>query len=287
MADVKWLLEPEVFQHDGEPLLDALVRKGVEHKVCQFGESYEELVASFPEDDCVVMWGSLQLAKVVQRNTKWVPGVYCNLPKLECLYYYPRFAGHLLNSDYAMFPFGELRHKKGWIYYNFGKDDCVFIRPSSGFKTFTGRIVEKVDWERDIRDLSFKLDPESLVLVCRPIEIAREWRLVVSDHIVACSQYKEGKGLVRLQGSDIVKTKEVPERVLEYGRQVLSAVKFKPDPIWTMDIGETATGNLLKVLEVGSFSCAGLYACDPDPIIDEIQRVASKDWEDRYGDPSR
>jgi hypothetical protein len=278
MATVKWLLEPEVFQYEDQSILDALESKGVEHKVCQFGKTYEEVVRCFPADDCVIVHGSLQLGRAVDRNTKWVPGVWCNLRQFECLYYYPRFGTHLLNAAHAMLPFGSLRYQKEWIADKFSDQGCIFLRPSSGFKTFTGHVVELVHWEEELRDLSFRLDPEVLVVVSPPIEIIREWRLVVSNRVVAHSQYKEGKGLVRIQGSDLHKVRETPQEVLDYGERVLKEVKYRPDPVWTLDICETRRG--LNVLETGSFSCAGLYACDPNPIIDEVNQLALTEWED-------
>jgi hypothetical protein len=279
MTQVKWLLEPEVFQYESKPIIEALERRGIEHKVCEFGKTYEDVVKVFDPDDCVVVHGSLQLGRAVQKRTRWIPGAYCNLPRFECLYYYPRFGEHLLNYDYAMFPLGALKDRGDWLEYHFGVNGCVFLRPSSGFKTFTGRVVEFCEWDRELRDLSFRLDPETLVLVCQPIEVVKEWRLVVTDRVIAYSQYKEGKGLVRLTGSDLLKVRETPQEVLDYGQQVLSEVRFNPDPIWTLDICETAGGEL-KVLEVGSFSCAGLYACDPEPIIDEVNKLALKEWEE-------
>jgi hypothetical protein len=36
-----------------------------------------------------------------------------------------------------------------------------------------------------------------------------------------------------------------------------------------MDVAEVK--NNLKLIEVGSFSCCGLYACDPIPIIQAIE----------------
>lgn len=123
-----------------------------------------------------------------------------------------------------------------------------------------------------------RIDPETLVVVSRPIEILKEWRLVVTDRVIAHSQYKQGHGLIRLQGSDLLKVRETPQEVLDYAQRVLNEVKYRPDPIWTLDICETADG--LKVLEVGSFSCAGLYACDPEPIIEEVNRLALADWDE-------
>lgn len=277
--DVKWLIENEVFQYEDQSLIDALEARGIEYKVCEFERTYEDITGTFMPDDCVVVHGSLQLGREVQRKTRWIPGVYCNLPQFECVYYYPRFGDHLLNADYMVLPFGTLKNRRGLATTNFGSDDCVFLRPSSGFKTFTGRVVELIEWYREMRDLSSKLNPETLVLVCRPIEIVKEWRLVVTDRVIAHSQYKEGEGIIRITGTDLKKIRETPPEVIAYGEQVLKEVNFHPDPIWTLDICKTAYGDL-KVLEVGSFSCAGLYACDPEPIIDEVNKLAWREYED-------
>jgi hypothetical protein len=33
-------------------------------------------------------------------------------------------------------------------------------------------------------------------------------------------------------------------------------------------------------MEIGCFSCAGLYECDKDVIIEEVSRVAIKEWQE-------
>jgi hypothetical protein len=254
---MKWLLEPEVFQHDSDSLIKALESQGIDHVICKFGKPYEDYIA---ED--VIFHGSLQFAKLLKEKTKG-NGVYCNLPKFECLYYYPRFGDYLLNSNYIMLPFGELNRRKKWIFDNIGKDNDVFLRPSSGFKNFTGTIISQAEWEQAIKFYGFRIDPEVLIVVAPPAEVLKEWRLVVvNNKVVAASQYKEDGKVVRIG--------EVPEIVITYGQNVLDQVKFKPDPAWVMDVCETKDSISLKVLEVGSFSCSGFYACDPEPIIKVI-----------------
>ena len=272
MKSPRWLLETEVFQEDSKPFVEALQKLGVEHQVIQFGKSYEDYIPDFTGAFPVVFHGSFQAAFEFRRKANWIPGVYCNLPEFECLYYYPRFGRHLANSEYVMLPFGELNRRKDWLLKNVGQDSKIFLRPSSGFKTFTGKIVSVNTWDKDIKLLGFyDVDPEALVVACPPLEIEREWRtVVVENKIVAASQYKLGEDNTRKQ--------DVPAEVLKYGQDVLDSIKYAPDPAWTLDICETPNG--LKVLETGSFSCAGLYACEPEPIIQAVNEVAIKDWKD-------
>lgn len=270
MTQVKWLIEPEVFQQDTEELVQSLEKLGVEHQICSFGRPYEEFIKVFKDEDCVVFYGSLQFAKIIKREAKWIPGVYCNLPKFECLYYYPRFGQHLLNSEYLMLPLGELKRHEKWIFDNVIANDKVFIRPSSGSKSFTGKVVKNSEWDKVLRELKFHNDPETLVIVASPANITHEWRIVVADNkVITASLYKENDKMVR--------SNKVPIEVLNYAQGVLDSVKYNPDFVWTLDICKAEDN--FKVLEVGSFSCAGLYACDPELIINAVNHVALKEYD--------
>lgn len=68
-----------------------------------------------------------------------------------------------------------------------------------------------------------------------------------------------------------VRIKDVPQEVLDYGQEVVNNVKYEPDPAWVLDVCETK--GHLKVLEVGSFSCSGLYAADPETVILKINEL--------------
>jgi len=265
---VKWLIEPEVFQDDQQGFLDALRDLNIEHKAVKFGVAYEDYYKQFKEEDCVVFSGSLQFAKRINRETKWIPGAYCNLPQFECLYYYPRFGEFLLNHDYVMLPFGELLRRKKFLFETIGESGCLFLRPSSGFKTFTGFVVHEDEFAKELKYLP--LDAEALVIASRPVNLGREWRtVVVNNKIIAASQYKEGRNFDRIA--------EVPQVVLDYGQHVLDSIKYQPDPVWILDLCETKSEEI-KVLEVGSFSCSGLYACDPVAVITAVNEVALAEW---------
>ncbi len=273
---MRWLLEPEVFQTDSTSLIEYLEESGVNHTICKFGKSYEEYIEEIQRidnSDCIVFHGSLQFARLILRQTKWI-GVYCNLPKFECLYYYPRFGDYLLNSEYMMLPFGCLKDKKDWIFDNFGgntRPDSVFLRPSNGSKTFTGKARTKDSWDNDIDLLSSRSDPELLVVIAPCKNIQKEWRLVVAENkVIAGSQYSKQGESVRIEGAT--------QEVFEYAEDVLESVKYEPDPIWTLDICENH--GELKVLEVGSFSCAGLYDCDPEPIVKAVNSIVLREWQD-------
>lgn len=268
MQTPTWIIESEVFPNNCERLISELKLKSVPHVICKFGKSYEDYIKDFPDNACMVFHGSLQFASLLKRKTNWT-GVYCNLPKFECQYYYPRLGQFLLNSDYVMLPFGELNRRKNWLYNTIGKNGNLFFRPSSGFKTFTGKVVNIDNWEKDLNLFGFYgVDPEELVIAAPPVNIKHEWRLFIADKkIIAGSKY------------DWEVEENLPESVLQYAQKVVNSIQYQPDPAWSIDIGETESGEL-KVVEVGSFSCAGMYTSDPEPIVTEINKISVREWED-------
>lgn len=262
----KWLIEADVFSAaEDERLIAELIRQKIPHVVTKFGKSYEEYFADFEDNDCVIFHGSLQFGAMIRRKTNWT-GLFCNLPKFECLYYYPHFGEHLLNGEYVMLPFGELNRRKDWLFANVGIDGKMFIRPSSGFKTFTGMVTSFETWDKDFKLFDLRIVPETLVLVSPPAKINREWRIVVVDgKVIAGSEYKTDS------------PQNPPNEVFEYSQKVVNFSKFNPDPVWTIDVCETGSREF-KVVEVGSFSCAGLYACDPEPIVTQVTTIALREW---------
>jgi hypothetical protein len=58
-------------------------------------------------------------------------------------------------------------------------------------------------------------------------------------------------------------------------------IEYNPDRAWTLDICMTEHGNFY-VLEVGCFSCAGLYAMNFETVVREISRIALEDWKEIY-----
>lgn len=259
---IKWLLEPEMFQEDEKPLLNALVTLEVPYVACKFGIPYETYLDNFTEEERGVFHGSLQFGKLIQKKSKNI-SVYCTLQKYECLYYYPRFGSQLLNNNYVMLPIGDLDRRFQWLNNRLSINGKVFIRPNSGSKTFTGVVVGVNDMANFVR--YSKTEPEDLIVVATPAEIKKEWRLVVvNNKIITGGQYKED--------GEIVRKKDVPNDVMSYGEHTLENVKYNPDPAWTFDICETTDGNL-SVLETNSFSCAGFYACDCEAVVKAVNVI--------------
>lgn len=260
---MKWLLEPETFQEDEQPLMEALFRCGVRYTSVEFGTPYKDYIALMGNEP-TVFHGSLQFGKLIQETPLHSVKVFCTLPKYECLYYYPRIGSYLLNSEYVMLPFGELGRRKNWLFDTLNKNGSLFLRPSSGYKTFTGLVLSDSEWDMELKFLKYQIDPEELVVVAPAQDVVREWRTVVVDDLVVTA------GQYRYKGEN-VRIREVSKEVMHFAQEVVDFAGYVPDRAWTLDVCESSSG--LKVVEANSFSCAGLYACDYEAIVRAIDSV--------------
>lgn len=254
-----WLIEPEVFKEDVKPLLESLEKTKTPYTLCKFGMSYDDCILQMYREPIasrnIVFYGSFQFSRKANGKIR-VFGK--DLSKFACNYYYPQLGANLLNYDYVMIPAGDFERKKlRWFDHNWS----LFVRPNSVDKVFTGKVVT-VSSENNIPKT---VSPDTLLVVAPTQNIIKEWRMIVIDkEVVTGGQYKENGKIVRVEGP--------PNKVYNYAQEVVSNSNYNPDVAWTLDICETEYGEL-KVLEVGPFSCSGLYACDTTEIVKRIGRI--------------
>jgi hypothetical protein len=265
MADVTWVVETGIEPAYEKALLKSIQKAKQEalvRKVLPFGAGMLD-----PPDieGHVVFHGSLQGAQWVKDHTLWRPGAIENTPQLECRFYYPRLGPRLLNREHLFLPFGCLEDRKDDLFRWLGEAGCIFLRPDSNRKQFTGQIVRRETWEKDLDLASFYgVDPEMLVVVARPLVVRAEWRFFVCrGRVVTGSCYRRGEKRVR---------KRADEKMMDVARDMLAFALsrgYDPDPVWVLDICEDGAGEY-RILEVGGFSSAGLYACNTNLLVQAI-----------------
>jgi len=274
----RWLLEEDTFEENLEDLQKAITAQGMECKMAKYvpfdGMSFSKTYLASLED-CIISYGSLGMIKQVTKKTCWVPGAWCNLDHFKCSYYYPRLAKYLLNDRYFMLPYGELLRQKENLFRALNPDGLeLFMRPDSGYKTFTGKVIERneEEYRKDIEFFGFyDVEPEALVIVAEPKQIKEEWRLVVvNQQVITSSQYKDsGKVCVR---------EGCPQEVLDLGNEI--AAVWQPDRCFVIDICRTK--DELKLVEINSLSCSGLYACDKMKFVEAVSAAAIEEWEEYH-----
>jgi len=269
--DVKWLIED--YEGDGtlDPLISEIKYQGMQCEVINYIPFQSGKYNHYINDELVIFYGSLNLAAQLQREKPWVPGPICNFKKLCCLTYYSYWGKHLFNKDYIMLPLLELSRRREEIYKQFGIDDCIFIRPDSGAKTFYGAVypLDELDGELKLMGgYAGKPLDEIIVVISSPKIISKEYRIVVIDKkAVAFSQYKNNNKLEIKEGADT--------EAINLANEVASS-EWQPDVAYTLDICKS--DGKYYLLEVNSFSCSGFYDCSPEPIVREISRVALEEY---------
>ena len=285
----KWLLELDLFTDTELGLIDAIKRSGREVKTMKYVPFDDKLVERISEDyeeeDCVVFYGSLNLGRKIMKQADFIPGVYLKEKNYECTSYYPVFGDELLHNSYLMMPYGDLLRRKNELYDIFGT--TLFIRPNSGFKEFTGTVLEYDNFEDGVELAGFyDVEPDLLVLVSDAKHIQKEWRfVVVNNEVVSGSLYRvwtigQDKYSDSTRDYVLLNSKKVDEyctdeKAFEYARKV--AKMYNPDTAWTIDITLTGDGEY-KVIEIGCFSCAGMYANDLDDIVEKVSEAAEQEW---------
>ncbi len=216
------------------------------------------------------------MASIVRKRFPWIPGVWADFPLYNCLHYYSCFGDDLLNSEYAMVPWGDLKRRIDDIAYTFGWavgiKRKVFIRPDSSFKTFGGKVVNTEKWTEESQYLCYNnvpILPETLTIVAPVQEIRAEYRfVVVKGQVVAGCRYML---------KDEISHGPVDFRLFTDAQDIVDRAKYSPEPAWILDLAE---GNFdsPKVVEVNAFSTSGLYCCPMEQIVEAVSKAALEEW---------
>lgn len=215
--------------------------------------------------------------------TNVYPGVYCDLNLMKCSSYYSRYKDLLLNYHSARFlPYGMLRDHLNFIFSK--SDDAVFVRPDSGFKSFTGMVLNCINFKKELELINKYVDHDSMCLVCDSYSdsIMNEYRFFICGNEV-------------VSGSAYIINNEIKERRIDKSAQSFSSISDKrlfdfaervvsthrPERCFSLDIVEMKDKSL-RLLEINSFSCAGFYDCDIRKILQKARIQAVLDWEDVY-----
>ncbi|MDB5310966.1 MAG: hypothetical protein JWO38_5168 [Gemmataceae bacterium] len=259
-----WLLEAGVYGPEIEPLAAEVRRQGMR---CEF-VGYREIVKGpppVPPGECVIVYGTYPTVRHAMLHRGWAPGGWCSPENLDCTGYYPHFAPYLLNARHVILPGAEAVRERTRLFVEYGRDGRVFARPTSVHKLFVGRLIEGTDFEAALAPTRY--DPETRVVIAEPREIGREWRLVVAgNEVIAGSQYADG-------GTRVV-APACPDAVTAFARGMLESVHWRPDDLFMLDVCEA--DDELRLVELNSFSCSWLYACDFARVVEVASGVATR-----------
>jgi len=205
-----------------------------------------------------ILWASLE-------NTPTSCIVHGKVDKFNCSEYYPKYSDCLLNSRYMLVDIQTFLDNKDFYFNALGK--TAFVRPDTGDKRFTGSVISCNTSKHDLRRLIFEGATDGLILLAPTQKIEEEYRFVVVEgKVITGSIYKTKKwGHLEFAEKEL---KKGP--AFEYAQKVINT-HYQPCRAFTIDI--CLSGGEFKVLELNSFSHAGLYRCDIKKVVDAFNKI--------------
>jgi hypothetical protein len=266
--DLVWAIEAGVYGSEGD-LLRAEVRRQsfsselVPHRALVKGPAPTVNGRSLAPGDRVLGYGTFPFARQIQLHSGWIPGAWCDPVQLDCATYFPLIGPNLLSQRYEIITGTEAVRQRDRIFDTYGSEGRVFARPTECGKAFVGRCIDRELFASALGPV--RHSPGSKIVVAAPIDIRREWRLLVcGDQVITGSQYA-------VSGSRAVEPGYPPE-VRAFAENLLRIVDWRPDPVFFLDVGETR--DRLGVVEVSGFSCSWLYACDLPTTVAVVSEAA-------------
>lgn len=208
----------------------------------------------------------------------WSPCGYCRYEHLSYAGYASHLGDKLLNSDFVLLPVGELRRRcaKDAAAFLAPFGGAAFIRPNVVTKTFSARVIAPHNVELELKTLSAaeNIPDDTIAVIASPKDMSFEFRFVIANRrVVAQSQYQ-------YNGRLDIRTDVMPQaRALA---DQVAAMEWQADTVYVCDVGLLKEDQSPKVVELNSFSCAGLYACDTVAIVDAVSKAAAAEF---GGDP--
>jgi hypothetical protein len=270
MKTVKWAISTDIFEKPGRPSLKkALEQAGIEYFHSDYSSEKREYAdIPYETDECVVLYGPIQFIR--RKNKGYIPGAFGFKSDTNTSYYMSQIPNkHFFNNDAVYLPWGSISQRKEQIRSLFG--DHIFIRPDSGFKSFTGFdvTIENLDSELSALQQTKHPSVHEMCLVAKSKPIHAEYRIVVCDRkIVTGSQYRwDGKADIRI---------DVHSDAWNFAESVVAKAEWQLDTCYVVDVFLGDDGP--KIGEFNSFASSGLYNCDVHAIVEAVSKAALDEW---------
>lgn len=267
-----WILDTYLLERStptlGPSFAEAVALAGCDVSVHSWDTGARKPSTDFPAMDGrpVIGYGSFAFVKHMLATAKGAarPGSYARTENLA----FHAFAAHvgdlLLNDDFHILPFGELARRAAPA-----RD--IFVRPDRVTKSFTGFAVspENYAFEIGCLDRVTRVGKEELVVVADAKRIDLECRYVIADgQVVAGSTYG---------WEDDFRPSPATDPRCDAVAREMAGREWQPDTVYTCDVG--ICEGRARIVELNSFSCAGLYACNTRAVAEAVTAC----MRDEYG----
>ncbi len=281
---VKWIVEKDVWHpREESDLVQAFEELKIPYKLVSMDKIISSPYRYFAPEANVIFYGSLDMAGFI-RKTEWNPGLYCTLENYNCSRYFPIYGDRLLNSEYIMLPYAELKRRKCQLLekYSDGLYDGFFVRPDSGRKLFTGDVLTKENYDAKLKEFELYdlIKPHDLVLIADNHKIMREWRFVVVDkEVVSGSLYRSSF----MADKDKISNEVHYENAKKHANEI--AKLYQPDPCFVIDMCQLEEDIYFNVddyvpwvIEINAFSTSAMYDADMKTVVKAVTAFVEKEF---------
>lgn len=273
---VKWVIVKR--NDDQEMMAEAVRASGRDVRLVSLKEAYEE--TKLPrKGSCVFIYGSIGVTQYLALRQGYTPGAWFDRQPFRCVEYYTHWREHILQSNYIFLPIGEVFNRFQSLVSEYGDGEKLFVRPDDNNKVFNGYVVGKDNYEPWRKTLEQgELNPVTLAVVAKPQKIIHEWRLYMNrGKYITGSQYTHfGEYFVQPL---------VPAGIVEFAESL--PVYDGLPPVYVLDVCIISIpreqGPMMKVMEIGSVNCAGLYEPDLGELINTINEEAEREFAELKG----
>lgn len=282
----RWIVEDTDRLDDLSELHQAIIESGAElilQKTVWDGEIYKLCQTLENKRGPVLAYGTINFINWLrQSKCKQFPLYYADKNQYDVTRYLHVLGNEYLNHNYRIYPLRDLVHRCNPLCNNddAGALDCspVFVRPISGYKTFSGYTIADKDWRAEMNNLisATMCYEDPLVLVAPAAQISHEYRFVVADNkVVTGSQYMPDEEAIADDHPSYAYAQKIASQLA--GGDMF----WQPEPAYTLDVCTVA--GVYKVVELNSFSCAGLYSCDKRKVVAALNQVMERDYTEEMG----
>lgn len=269
----KWIIDDYIINNNpyNNDIQEIIKSLNIDYVIDKYN-FFEEIPKNkyFDDNECVVAYGSISFVEQYTKGRGFTPGAYLQRKNLECTGYIPNIPSHmLLNENHVFTTFGDFVRRKEF-YYEIFDTDCLFIRPNSGLKTFSGMPIHINSFDFEINSLNklTSVDNNTLILISNCKNISKEYRYFIGNrNILSDSLYKENDKLKikRESNADAINLIEQ-----------LFKIEWQPDICYVCDVA--IVNNEPKIVEFNSLSCSGFYGADTKNIIKSVSDIALMEY---------
>jgi len=246
-----------IAENDFKEIQSACIRNKIDFEEVRVIPFVKDLPSFTTDEKENIYYGSTTFIDNIYNTLNKPKGVFFDSEAFLISNYIDRWGEYMLNSEAKITTINE------FIMEDHHDKDLFFIRPNKDDKSFDGNVMEfgKLrNWQDSILQFDdTKLLADSKIVVSKPYNIKKEWRLFVVDgSIVSGSLYREN---FKLKKSRF----DIPDEMVVFALDRIS--EYQPAKAFAIDIANCGDEHEYYIIECGCINSVGFYHANIERII--------------------